>query len=86
MKVNFRVTGSLNIPDDAVFHKDVVGQLYAVEFNNKMHMLQVCFVAESPDGEFEMLHQYDEMQANDCLLYTSPSPRDYAASRMPSSA
>ena len=25
-------------------------------------------------------------QANVCLLYTSPSPRDYAASRMPSSA
>ena len=24
--------------------------------------------------------------ANFCLLYTSPSPRDYAASRMPSSA
>ena len=23
---------------------------------------------------------------NSCLLYTSPSPRDYAASRMPSSA
>ena len=23
---------------------------------------------------------------NTCLLYTSPSPRDYAASRMPSSA
>ncbi|GAB5802120.1 hypothetical protein JMUB7519_01980 [Staphylococcus aureus] len=23
---------------------------------------------------------------SDCLLYTSPSPRDYAASRMPSSA
>ena len=23
---------------------------------------------------------------HDCLLYTSPSPRDYAASRMPSSA
>ena len=23
---------------------------------------------------------------NNCLLYTSPSPRDYAASRMPSSA
>ena len=27
-------------------------------------------------------HQQDEH----CLLYTSPSPRDYAASRMPSSA
>ena len=27
---------------------------------------------------------YDSL--NNCLLYTSPSPRDYAASRMPSSA
>ena len=25
-------------------------------------------------------------EATACLLYTSPSPRDYAASRMPSSA
>ena len=25
-------------------------------------------------------------EINACLLYTSPSPRDYAASRMPSSA
>ena len=27
-----------------------------------------------------------DAQPNRCLLYTSPSPRDYAASRMPSSA
>ena len=27
-----------------------------------------------------------EEQSKHCLLYTSPSPRDYAASRMPSSA
>ena len=27
-----------------------------------------------------------DAQASACLLYTSPSPRDYAASRMPSSA
>ena len=26
------------------------------------------------------------VQSKFCLLYTSPSPRDYAASRMPSSA
>ena len=26
------------------------------------------------------------VESNICLLYTSPSPRDYAASRMPSSA
>ena len=31
-----------------------------------------------------VLLQLGTMQA--CLLYTSPSPRDYAASRMPSSA
>ena len=28
----------------------------------------------------------DWSQDQICLLYTSPSPRDYAASRMPSSA
>ncbi|GAB5780869.1 hypothetical protein JMUB7523_26580 [Staphylococcus aureus] len=28
----------------------------------------------------------DVAMVENCLLYTSPSPRDYAASRMPSSA
>ena len=28
----------------------------------------------------------DAAEANDCLLYTSPSPRDRTRSRMPSSA
>ena len=28
----------------------------------------------------------DKYRFKSCLLYTSPSPRDYAASRMPSSA
>ena len=33
------------------------------------------------------MKQYDwGYKAEACLLYTSPSPRDYAASRMPSSA
>ena len=38
-----------------------------------------------PDGS---LIKFDENAAVllNCLLYTSPSPRDYAASRMPSSA
>ena len=34
----------------------------------------------SLDEGLTQFHPYD------CLLYTSPSPRDYAASRMPSSA
>ena len=33
-----------------------------------------------------MVREKDAVKAGDCLLYTSPSPRDYAASRMPSSA
>ena len=34
----------------------------------------------------EHLQQLAHQQNLSCLLYTSPSPRDYAASRMPSSA
>ena len=62
MKVNFKVTGTMTIPDDVVFHQDILNKLYALEFNNKMYMLQMCLVAESPDGEYEMIHQYDEME------------------------
>ena len=36
-------------------------------------------------GVREFKEALDE-QVENCLLYTSPSPRDYAASRMPSSA
>ena len=33
-----------------------------------------------------ILEYYNGSNDTTCLLYTSPSPRDYAASRMPSSA
>ena len=36
------------------------------------------------DVDFEFNNSEEWYQS--CLLYTSPSPRDYAASRMPSSA
>jgi hypothetical protein len=52
----------MTIPDDVVFHQDILNKLYALEFNNKMYMLQMCLVAESSDGEYEMIHQYDEME------------------------
>ena len=35
---------------------------------------------------FESISQYTIEEAYDCLLYTSPSPRDTIRSRMPSSA
>ena len=37
-------------------------------------------------GETTQFHGYDNLQVQDCLLYTSPSPRDRQKSRMPSSA
>ena len=36
------------------------------------------------NGKFNYLMGFD--QSKDCLLYTSPSPRDLSTSRMPSSA
>ena len=62
MKINFRVAGTMEIPDDAIPHEDILNKLYALEFNNKMYMLQMCLVAESPDGEYEMVHQFEEME------------------------
>ena len=38
------------------------------------------------DSDWHGLYDRVERAAEPCLLYTSPSPRDYAASRMPSSA
>ena len=40
----------------------------------------------SETTEEEKIIKVEIVKDNSCLLYTSPSPRDYAASRMPSSA
>ncbi len=64
MKLKFNVTGTVEVPDDVVMHEDILNQLYALEMNDKMYMLQICLVAESPDGEYEMIHQYDEIAEN----------------------
>ena len=62
MIINFKVSGVMEIPDDAIKHYDVAGKLYALEFNDIMYMLQVCIVAEQGAGGFDILHQFDEMQ------------------------
>ena len=50
--------------------------------------IAVQFVVNYEEGgENNILHGDKASEAFlSCLLYTSPSPRDYAASRMPSSA
>ena len=62
MKIDFKVTGTMEIPDDAIKHYDVAGKLYALEFNDIMYMLQVCVVAEAGAGGFDILHQFEEME------------------------
>ena len=42
-------------------------------------------IEQAKRGEID-LEEHPYYEDYDCLLYTSPSPRDYAASRMPSSA
>ena len=44
------------------------------------------FNSETPLQRPEEFGDREYLTPEDCLLYTSPSPRDYAASRMPSSA
>ena len=60
--LRFNVTGTLDVPEDAIYHFDVAGKLYALEFNDIMYMLQVCIVAEQGAGGLDILHQYDEME------------------------
>ena len=50
---------------------------------NRRDML--CGNWESVEGKPDVLI-YKEGEAYNCLLYTSPSPRDSTSSRMPSSA
>ena len=47
--------------------------------------LSCSLIGTSSDADAE-IDCFRSAQTASCLLYTSPSPRDYAASRMPSSA
>ena len=53
-------------------------------FSKSINQLLVNDVIEIPDFKDEAISTFGLKYI--CLLYTSPSPRDYAASRMPSSA
>ena len=42
--------------------------------------------SQNPEEQYQALEKYGRDLTEDCLLYTSPSPRDRQKSRMPSSA
>ena len=60
--LQFNVIGSMQVPDDVIFHYDVAGKLYAYENDGIMYMLQMCIVAEAGAGGYEIVHQYEEME------------------------
>ena len=75
---DFAVQAFQNGEFKTVTKADVLGK-WALFFFYPADFTFVC-----PTELEELAENYDAFKA--CLLYTSPSPRDYAASRMPSSA
>jgi hypothetical protein len=62
MKMSFNISGTLEVPDNAIPHLDAAGKIYALEFNDIMYMLQMCIVAEAGAGGYEIIHQFEEME------------------------
>ena len=60
--MSFNISGTLEVPDNAIPHLDAAGKLYALEFNDIMYMLQMCIVAEAGAGGYEIIHQFEEME------------------------
>eukprot|EP00831_Metopus_contortus_P074010 TRINITY_DN67553_c0_g1_i1.p4 TRINITY_DN67553_c0_g1~~TRINITY_DN67553_c0_g1_i1.p4 ORF type:complete len:106 (+),score=28.40 TRINITY_DN67553_c0_g1_i1:148-465(+) len=60
------------------------GQVFPAWSKENLH--RANFV-KKPQSKKKFLEKYPELAKHyDCLLYTSPSPRDLSTSRMPSSA
>ena len=78
----------------AVMASSVGNPFNRVDFNPERHayLEGLKFADKYPSAgerEFEMIGSepyFSELERADCLLYTSPSPRDRQKSRMPSSA
>ena len=72
-----------------IVNDDVITQS---EFDFRLASVQAEFAQTGqvlPDDVYKQLLDSminDRLQLQDCLLYTSPSPRDLSTSRMPSSA
>ena len=85
---NFMILGEQKIASDLNL-KNEQTQLYMnlikEEFEETLKAFDEEDLVEVADGLADMVWVIMGM-CNSCLLYTSPSPRDYAASRMPSSA
>ena len=62
--------------------EDLLDKAWGLEQNSRLS----CQVIPANDDLEVEIPKYNINQVSDCLLYTSPSPRDRTRSRMPSSA
>ena len=74
----------LYVPNELILTK-------RTELNTKQSHYLMNVMRKKIHGTFLVFNHTDgeflaKIQSNDCLLYTSPSPRDGQISRMPSSA
>ena len=61
-----------------------LGKAWSKKFSDEGAIVFACDINE--EGLTELKGHAIHTQVKDCLLYTSPSPRDMRRSRMPSSA
>ena len=67
--------------------KDFIGEHPSWDQYRVMSSALAHFLFQNGCDDRAVTERYlDDLFIRPCLLYTSPSPRDYAASRMPSSA
>ena len=70
--------------EDRVYTEDHIGNTYEVDISDLKKGFKFVVPYSGP-GEGKEI-EISEEEVYNCLLYTSPSPRDGLLSRMPSSA
>ena len=65
---------------------DTRNVIAAISLSAAVIILYSLYFAPSPITKENLAEKNKTEQSTDCLLYTSPSPRDGLLSRMPSSA
>ena len=83
---NFEISNNNNfilIAGPCVMESESHSLMMAEKIATISQKLKINFIFKS---SFDKANRSSINSKRGCLLYTSPSPRDYAASRMPSSA